>query len=133
MSQHTLSQHTLFVCTSCAFAAGQREYLGQRGGYQLWQSLLKCQQQGQLPHTFRVQPVECLSACNRFCVLAFASPTKTTLMFGDLPALDSATAIVRLAAQYAASSDGLIPRKDRPARLQKGILARIPPALPPQP
>ena len=55
-----------------------------------------------------------------------------TLMFGDLPPLDSATAIVQLATQYAASCDGMIPRRDRPAPLQKGILARIPPVLPPQ-
>ncbi|MEO0406062.1 MAG: DUF1636 domain-containing protein [Cyanobacteria bacterium P01_A01_bin.135] len=128
-----MSQHTLFVCTSCNFAAGQREHLGQRGGHHLWQSLLNCQQQGQLPPTVRVQPVECLSACNRFCAIALASPEKTTLMFGDLPALDSAIAIVQLATQYAASGDGVIPRKDRPALLQKGILARIPPVLPPQP
>ena len=79
-----MSQHTLFVCASCTFAAGQREYLGQRGGYHL-------------------------------C----------------LPALDSAIDIVQLAIQYA-SRDGVIPRRDRPALLQKGILARIPPVLPPQ-
>ncbi|MEL6401263.1 MAG: DUF1636 domain-containing protein [Cyanobacteria bacterium J06626_4] len=128
-----MSQHTLFVCTSCTFATGQREHQGQRGGYHLWQSLLKCQQQGQLPPPVKVQPVECLSACNRFCAIAIASPAKTTLMFGDLPALDSATAIVQLAAQYAASGDGVISRRDRPALLQKGILARIPPVLPAQP
>ncbi|MGP1387833.1 MAG: DUF1636 family protein [Thainema sp.] len=128
-----MSQHTLFVCTSCAFATGQREYLGQRGGHHLWQRLVQCQQQGQLLPTVRVQPVECLSACNRFCAIAITSPEKTTLMFGDLPALDSATAIVQLATQYAASRDGMIPRRDRPALLQKGILARIPPVLPAQP
>ncbi|MEL6606305.1 MAG: DUF1636 domain-containing protein [Cyanobacteria bacterium J06614_10] len=130
MSQHIMSQHILFVCTSCSFAVGQREHQGQRGGYHLWQNLLNCQQQGQLPQSVRVQPVECLSACNRFCVIAIASPEKTTLMFGDLPAQGSATAIVQLAAQYAASDDGVISRKDRPALLQKGILARIPPVLP---
>ncbi|MEM8716677.1 MAG: DUF1636 domain-containing protein [Cyanobacteria bacterium P01_G01_bin.4] len=128
-----MSQHTLFVCTSCSFAAGQLEHQGQRGGYHLWQSLLQCQQLGQTPPNSRIQPVECLSACNRFCTIALASPEKTTLMFGDLPALDSATAIVQLATQYAASSDGVIPRRERPALLQKGILARIPPVLPPQP
>ena len=128
-----MSQHTLFICTSCAFAAGQREHRGQRGGYHLWQSLFQCQQLGQLPPTVRVQSVECLSACDRFCAIAIASPEKTTLMFGDLPALNSATAIVQLATQYALSDDGVIPRRDRPALLQKGILARIPPVLPPQP
>ncbi|MEM6432812.1 MAG: DUF1636 domain-containing protein [Cyanobacteria bacterium P01_D01_bin.115] len=125
-----MSQHTLFVCTSCSFAAGQREHQGQRGGYHLWQRLLECQQHGQLPPTVRVQPVECLSACNRFCVFAIASPAKTTLMFGDLPALDSTTAIAKLVTQYADSDDGVIPRRDRPVLLQKGILARIPPVQP---
>ncbi|MEM6256323.1 MAG: DUF1636 domain-containing protein [Cyanobacteria bacterium P01_D01_bin.156] len=128
-----MSQHTLFVCTSCNFAAGQREHLGQRGGHHLWQSLVECQQQGQLPSNVNVQPVECLSACNRFCTVALASPEKTTLMFGDLPALDSSTAIAQLATQYVASDDGVIPRRERPAILQKGILARIPPVLPSQP
>ena len=127
-----MSQHTLFVCTSCYFAADQREHQGQRGGYHLWQSLLQCQEKGQLPPNFRVRQVECLSACNRFCTIAIASPEKTTLMFGDLPALDSATAIVKLANQYVDSDDGVIHRRDRPALLQKGILARIPPVLPPQ-
>ncbi|NJN31239.1 MAG: DUF1636 domain-containing protein [Synechococcales cyanobacterium RM1_1_8] len=127
-----MSQHTLFVCTSCAFAPGQRDHLGQRGGYHLWQSLLACQQQEQLLPTVRVQPVDCLSACNRFCAIAIASPEKTTLMFGDLPAQGSAAAIVQLATQYAASRDGLIPRRERPPLCQKGILARIPPLLPPQ-
>jgi predicted metal-binding protein len=128
-----MSQHTLFVCTSCTFATGQREHLGQRGGYYLWQRLLQCQKLGQLPPSFEIQSVECLSACNRFCTIAIASPEKTTLMFGDLPALDSAPDIVQLAAQYAASGDGVIPRRDRPALLQKGILARIPPVLPAHP
>ena len=127
-----MSQPTLFVCTSCSFAAGHRDHEGQRGGYHLWQRVLECQLQGQRPPSGRVQPVECLSACNRFCVFAIASPEKTTLMFGDLPALDRATAIVKFAAQYADSDDGAIPRRDRPILLQKGILARIPPVLPPQ-
>ena len=126
-----MSQNTLFVSTSCNFTAGLREHQGQRGGYHLWQSLL--QQQGQLPPNVKVQPVECLSACNRFCTIALSSSEKTTLMFGDLPALGRATAIVQLATQYVASDDGVIPRRDRPALLQKGILARIPPVLPPQP
>lgn len=126
-----MSQHTLFVCTSCNFAAGQREYQGQRGGFHLWQNLRLAQQQKQLSLTVTVQPVECFSACNRFCVVAIASPQKTTLMFGDLPALDSAAAIAQLANQYVASGDGVIPRKDRPVLLQKGILARIPPVVPP--
>lgn len=119
-----MEHHALFVCTSCAFSATQRDHLGHRGGYHLFQQL---QQQGQLPPEFTFEPVECLSACHRFCAIALAAPQKTTLMFGDLPPLESAAAIAQLATQYAASSSGLVPRQSRPEPLQKGILARIPP------
>ena len=119
-----MEHHALFVCTSCAFSATQRDHLGHRGGYYLFQQL---QQQGQLPPEFTLEPVECLSACHRFCAIALAAPQKTTLMFGDLPPLESAAAIAQLATQYAASSSGLVPRQSRPEPLQKGILARIPP------
>ena len=48
-------------------------------------------------------------------------------MFGDLPPLQSASAILQLAEQYYASEDGIISRQERPDLLKKGILARIPP------
>jgi predicted metal-binding protein len=55
-------------------------------------------------------------------------------MFGDLPPFQSAMvsdrpsaiAILQLAEQYYRSSDGLIPRQERPNILKKGILVRIP-------
>ncbi len=119
-----MAHHALFVCTSCVFSADQRDYRGHRGGYHLFQQL---QRQAQLPPEFTLEPVECLSACHRFCAIALAAPQKTKLMFGDLLPFESATAIAQLAAQYAASPDGLVPRKLRPESLQKGILARIPP------
>lgn len=74
-----------------------------------------------------IKEVSCLSACKRYCAVAFASRGKTTLMFGDLPALASADAIYELANDYSASNDGIIPREQRPDILRKGILARIPP------
>ncbi|NJL87394.1 MAG: DUF1636 domain-containing protein [Leptolyngbyaceae cyanobacterium SM1_1_3] len=126
-----MSHHALFVCTSCSFSATQRDHLGHRGGYHLFQQLQQLQQHRQLPPEFTLAPVECLSACHRFCAIALAAPQKNTLMFGDLPPLESAAAIAQLAAQYAASSNGLVPRQSRPDPLQKGILARIPPC--PQP
>ena len=122
-----MTHHALFVCTSCAFSATQRDHLGHRGGYHLFQQLQQLQQQGHLPPDFTLEAVECLSACRRFCAIALAAPQKTTLMFGDLPPLESAGAIAKLAIQYAASPNGLVPRQLRPEPLQKGILARIPP------
>ncbi len=122
-----MEHHALFICTSCAFSTTQRDHLGHRGGHHLCQQLQQLQQQGQLPPEVTLEPVDCLSACHRFCAIALAAPQKTTLMFGDLPPLESAAAIAQLAAQYMASPNGLVPRQARPEPLQKGILARIPP------
>lgn len=122
-----MTKHTLFVCKSCAYSSTQRDYLGQRGGYHLLNHLLSLQPQWTMATEYTIKPVECLSACNRPCVVAYAAPHKTTLMFGDLPPLQSAITILQLAEQYHASSEGLIPRQERPDILKKGILARIPP------
>lgn len=78
---------------------------------------------------FLIQEADCLSACIHPCAIAYAAFGKTTLMFGDLPPLQSATAILKLAEQYYVSPDGIVPRQERPEILKKGILARIPPLL----
>lgn len=121
-----MTQHALFVCRSCAFSPTQREYVGQRGGYHLLSSLLRLQEQSPLPSEFKIEAVDCLSACNRPCTIALVAAGKNTLMFGDLLPLDSAAAVLQLARQYYSSSDGIVPRQRRPELLQKGILARIP-------
>ena len=95
----------------------------------LWQSLLRLQHQWQLQSEYNIDAVACLSGCNRACAIAFAAPDKTTLMFGDLPPLQSASAILKLAEQYYTSLDGIVPRQARPELLKKGILATIPPLL----
>jgi len=122
-----MAKHALFVCNSCAFSPTQRDYMGQRGGYHLLQTLLRLNQQWALQMEYTIQATECLSACNRPCTIAFAASDKTTLMFGDLPPLESASAILQLAEQYRASVNGIVPRHDRPKILKKGILAKIPP------
>jgi predicted metal-binding protein len=125
-----MSKHTIFVCSSCAFSAQQKNYLGQRGGKYLLNQLKALQANWQYKDEFIIKEVSCMSACNRPCVVAFAAPNKTTLMFGDLPPMTSPSSILRFAEQYFASNDGLIKRQYRPEMLQKGILARIP-SLPP--
>ncbi len=122
-----MTKHTIFVCKSCAYSSTQRELLGQRGGQHLLDQLQSLQPVWELATEYSIETVECLSACNRRCVVAYAAPHKTTLMFGDLPPLQSAISILQLAQLYYTSSDGLIPRVERPKLLQKSILARIPP------
>jgi predicted metal-binding protein len=122
-----MTKHTIFVCKSCSYSSTQRELLGQRGGQHLLGQLQELQPVWELAGDYAIEAVECLSACNRRCVIAYAASHKTTLMFGDLSPLQSAISILQLAQLYYASPDGLISRTERPKILQKGILARIPP------
>lgn len=101
--------------------------MGKRGGDHLLTQLMRLCQQWSLQSRFLIQEVDCLSACNRPCTVAFAAPNKTTLMFGDLPPLTSAAEVLKLGEQYFASADGIVPRQERPEVFKKGILARIPP------
>jgi predicted metal-binding protein len=75
----------------------------------------------------RVQPYKCLSACDRPCTVALSSPGKFTYVFGGLDPLESAADIVRTAELFRDKPDGLMPRAERPPRLQPGIVARVPP------
>jgi predicted metal-binding protein len=122
------TKHTLFVCKSCSFSRTQQQYMGQRGGFHLLSHLSCLYQNWALQSEFVIQAVDCLSACDRPCTVAFAAPNKNTLMFGDLQPLASAAAVLQLGEQYFASADGIVPRQERPEALKKGILARIPPS-----
>lgn len=119
--------HALYICKSCSFSLTQREYLGEKGGKILYNQVKNLTEKWSLNSQYVIQEVTCLSACKRPCAIATSAPNKTSLMFGDLPALESAEAILKLCEQYYTSKDGIIPRQERPEILQKGILARIPP------
>jgi len=100
--------------------------MNERGGFHLLNQVLNLHQKWALQSEFVIQEVDCLSACKRPCAVAFTAPNKTTLMFGDLPPLQSA-AVIRLGEQYYSSNNGIVPRQERPEILKKGILAQIPP------
>ena len=122
-----MTKHALYICKSCSFSLTQRDYLGERGGKCLFDRLAELYQNWSLKADFAIEELVCLSACKRPCAIALTAANKTSLMFGDLSPLDSADAILQLCEQYYASTDGIIPRKERPEILQQGILARIPP------
>lgn len=124
---YPMAKHVLFVCKSCYFSPTQRDYMGERGGWHLFKQLLSLAENWSLQTEFVIQEVDCLSACKRPCAIAFNALNKTSLMFGDLPPLESEAAILQFAEQYYASHNGIVARQERPEVLQKGILARIPP------
>ncbi|MBD2167155.1 DUF1636 family protein [Calothrix membranacea FACHB-236] len=121
------SSHTLFVCKTCASVWQDGKRVGESGGEKLLQKLEILAQDWELRDQFPIQQVECMSACNRSCVVAFAAQGKTTYLFGDLAVDDCASAVLECASQYYSKPDGLLPWSERPAALKKGVLAKIPP------
>jgi len=118
--------HKLFVCKTCASVWQDGKRLGESGGQKLLQQLQHLAQDWNLRDQFLIEEVECMSACNRSCVIAFAAQGKLTYLFGDLAVDDSVSAVLQCASQYYANPDGLLPWSERPDALKKGILARIP-------
>lgn len=112
----------IYVCTTCRSAEEPPEPREQRAGARLFTAL-----QARAETGVRIIPVECLSVCKKPCTVSFAAPGKWTYIYGDLSADTSAETILIGAALYAQAPDGLIPWKQRPDPLKKGVVARIPP------
>ncbi|PHM07363.1 DUF1636 domain-containing protein [Nostoc sp. 'Peltigera malacea cyanobiont' DB3992] len=120
-------QHSLFVCTTCASVWQDGKRVGESKGEQLLLHLQQLAQDWELRNKFLIQGVECMSACNHSCVIAFTAEGKSTYLFGDLPVDGSASDVLQCASQYYAKLDGSLPWSERPEILRKGILAKIPP------
>ncbi|MBE9007513.1 DUF1636 family protein [Fortiea sp. LEGE XX443] len=118
--------HNLFVCKSCASVWQDGKRIGESGGQKLFHQIQQLAQDWELRDKFPIQAVECMSACNRSCVVAFTAKGKLTYLFGDLAVDSSAVAVLECASQYYAKTDGLLPWSERPEPLKKGILAKIP-------
>ena len=115
---------TLFVCTTCKLGAPVPE--GQAPpGAQLHAALTA----SGIPDGVRIVGVECLSACNTGCAVSLTKPGAWSYVYGRLT-LDDVPAILEGAGKYAATTDGIVPWRDRPTVFRKQSIARIPP-LPP--
>jgi predicted metal-binding protein len=121
------TNHTLFICTTCASVWKEGKRVGTSGGQLLLNQLTEIYQNWELAPEFSLQAVECMSACNSPCVVTFAAAGKFTYVFGNLPVDGSASAVLECASQYYAKTDGLLPWSERPEPLKKGIVAKIPP------
>jgi predicted metal-binding protein len=118
--------HTLFVCKTCASVWENGKRIGESGGQKLLQQLQNLAEDWDLRDKFPIQEVECMSACDRSCVIAFVGQGKLTYLFGDLPIEGSTVAILQCANQYFVNNHGVLPWSERPELLKKGILAKIP-------
>lgn len=111
----------LHVCTTCRGTDPAADPDAPRPG-----ALLHARLSGAAPQGVEVRPVECLSACSQGCAVALSAPGCWSYVYGRLTPADAAE-IIQGARAYAASGDGVVPWRERPAIFRKQSLARIPP------
>jgi predicted metal-binding protein len=116
---------TVYICTVCR----QKDDPDVRPGQQLVERL-EARLTPQDREIVSVETVECLGVCTRPCTLAMAAPGKWTVVLGDFDAEKDVDDLVRTLRLYAASENGLVPKKDRPEAFRKGVVSRTPPAPP---
>jgi predicted metal-binding protein len=121
------TQHALLVCKTCATVYVEGKPQGKSGGQELIEQLQELHSDWELRDEFQLQEVECMSACSRSCAVSFVASGKYTYLFGDLPAKESASAVLKCAKLYFENPQGYLAWADRPKPLKNGILARIPP------
>lgn len=114
----------LHVCTTCR--AGQPVPEGEDCPGQRLHDALTAANDGGL---VTIRAVECLSGCDNGCAVALSKPGAWSYIYGRMTTEDVAE-ILRGAALYAASSNGVVPWRDRPAIFRKQSLARLPPMEP---
>lgn len=127
-----MNQNILYVCTTCASTWQDGKRVGISGGEKLLEQLSHLHDEWELKEKFPIQPVECMSACNRSCTISFVAPGKHTYLFGDISTesetlSETCEAVLDCASLYYRKPDGVMPWSERPKALKKGILAKIPP------
>lgn len=115
---------TIFVCVSCRRSLGDAEESCDQPGRGLVDTL-QARLRGHASVT--VTPVDCLAVCKRPCTVALAGADKWTYLIGDLDPDSHAEEIVSAALSFAASENGIVPWRERPASFRKGVIARVPP------
>ncbi len=112
---------TLHVCITCR--AGQPVLEGEAvPGARLHAALTA----EPAPEGVRIVQVECLSACSNGAAVALSAPGCWTYVYGQMSDAD-APEILAGAAAYAATTDGIVPWRERVQIFRKRSLARIPP------
>jgi predicted metal-binding protein len=119
---------TIHICTTCKSADDPSE---ERAGARLYRNVADLA--AARGANVRIVPVECLSVCKRPVTFGFAAPGKWTYVYADAAPETAAETILLGAALYGDTPDGLIPWKQRPDALKKGVVSRVPPLASPLP
>ena len=120
------TQHRITVCTSC-----RHKGTDCRPGYELIEKLRKAIKAAgdTIAEDFAISGVACMAGCDRPCTVAYHGTQKATYLFGDITPEDDVDDMIAFAKQYALLHDGWCSSVDRPGKLRKSTLARIPAAM----
>ena len=113
---------TLHVCTTCKMGRPLPE-----GAVPPGARLLAALKAAGAPRGVRIVPVECLSACDHGCNIALSGPGRWSYVYRGMDPDADVGDILAGTAAYAATSDGLVPWRERPVIFRRQSLARIPP------
>ncbi len=118
--------HRITVCTSC-----KHKGLACQPGYELIDRLRKAMVLAgdSIPETFEISGVACMAGCDRPCTVAYHGTRKATYLFGDIDPETDIDDLISFARSYAYLQDGWCSSVDRPGKLRKTTLARVPAAM----
>ena len=120
------TNHQITVCISC-----RHKGTDCRPGYELIAKLRKAIAAAgdSIDEDFTISGVACMAGCDRPCTVAYHGTQKATYLFGDIEPEQDIDDLVSFAQQYALLHDGWCSSVDRPGKLRKNTLARIPAAM----
>ncbi len=75
----------------------------------------------------RLQRVECMQVCKRPCTVALSGAGKWTYVVADVTQDANLEDVLAAARLYAATPDGVMPWRERPAPFRRNVVSRIPP------
>ncbi|MCY4178741.1 MAG: DUF1636 domain-containing protein [Litoreibacter sp.] len=118
--------HRITICTSCKHKGSTC-----RPGYELIERLRKAIAAAgdAVPEDFEISGVACMAGCDRPCTVAYHGSRKATYLFGDIDPDEDIEDLVAFAKQYAYLHDGWCSSVDRPGKLRKTTLARVPASI----
>ncbi len=126
MGQAKNKAHRVSVCISC-----RHKNSDCRPGFELIAKLREAIQAvaDTVTRDFEISGVACMAGCDRPCTVAYHGTRKATYLFGDIDPDEDIEALVAFARQYAHLHDGWCSSVDRPGKLRRTTLARVPAAV----
>lgn len=121
-----IKSHRISVCTSCKYKGTTC-----KPGYEMIEKLRTAIDAAgdAIPEEFEISGVACMAGCDRPCTVAYYGSRKATYLFGDIDPETDINDLVEFARQYAFLQDGWCSSVDRPGKLRKSTLARVPSSI----